>query len=221
MVALNFQNLQGVGLYTPQQAARLARMRTQTANQWLSGRNGKPAIHRYLDENEHDLLGFVDMIQMVGVRNVRRQKELSLQAIRNVVAVADSLGYPYPFARNCKVYKFGKEVVLKLPGEVLIGASGRLKFQHLMEPVLLPYLRELTFGSDGLVREYRPMPQILLSPSEAWGAPVVEHTGYTVETLVSSAIAEGSVEQAAEMCGVTVEQVQDALRYEEYLSGAA
>ena len=226
VVALSVQSedvLLQQGVYTRTQAAYLAKLRPQTLSAWFdaTGTRG-PAIRRMMPENADELISFVDLIQLFAVRAVRRQPTpVSMPKIRDVVSYAEQLGVSFPFAREIRVFLFGKDIVLKLPNEDMIGASGRIKNNYLMEPVLLPYLRDITFGADGLANEYRPLPGILMTPKKEWGAPMVEGSGYTVQTIVSAAQSEGSIEAAADMCGVTVEQVQQALRYEDYLGTIA
>jgi uncharacterized protein (DUF433 family) len=209
-----------IGVYTRQQAAYLSRVRAQTVNRWFE--DEAAALELRMPENDDGLVSFVDLIQLMAVREIRLKRRLSLQKIRTAVDKAKSFDVHFPFAREAtRVFLLGDDVVLKLPNGDLIQATGKTKKNYLMEPVVLPYLTDLTFDKEGLPYEYRPLPRILLTPAREWGAPVVETCNYTVQTLVAAVQAEGSIEAAADMCGVNPEDVRSALKYEDLLSGVA
>lgn len=210
-----------LGVYTRQHAAFLARLRPRTAAQWFDV--AAPVIQTQMPANDDGLVSFVDLIQLLGVAEIRRARKLSLNAIRGVVDKAwKEFGVQYPFARHeSKVFLLGQAVVLKLPTGDYVEVTGPTKHNYLMEPVVLPYLQDLTFGPDELPNEYRPLPGILLSPKREWGAPVMEESGYTVETLVRTVQTEGSIEAAADACGVTQDEIKKALRYNSFLAGVA
>lgn len=224
VMAADQSDLLKLGVYTRQHAAYLARLRPQTAARWfVDDEDARPAIHRQMPDNRDDLVSFVDLIQLLGVAEIRRARQLSLQMIRRVIEEARSkYNIDYPLARaDVKVSLFGNTVVLTLPNQDLVEVSGQTKRHYLMQPVVLPYLQDLRFGPDQLPDQYRPLPGILLTPAREWGAPVLEDSGYTVETLVRAVRAEGSIEAAADMCGVAVQEVRTALRYDSFLAGVA
>ncbi len=72
------------------------------------------------------LVSFVDLIQMLAVRAIRHKRNLSLQSIRAVARVAeDECGFNFPFAPDTQAFLFGKEVVLRLPDDTYITATGK------------------------------------------------------------------------------------------------
>jgi uncharacterized protein (DUF433 family) len=211
------------GAYTIPQAARLARVQTRTANSWFdSDQSRGPAVRLHMPENSEGLISFVDLVQLLGVREIRHHYHLALGKIRAALKTADELGIAYPFAQNSsRAFLLGDTIVFKMDDGNLVEATGRHAKAYLLEPVVLPYLTDLTFGPKGLACEYRPLDNILLTPKREWGAPVVESCGYTVGTLVDAVKGEGSIQRAAEMCGVTQGEVRSALRYEDLLLGIA
>ena len=211
------------GTYTLPQASRLARVHARTVSYWFDDDPARgPAIKRHMPKNEDDLISFVDLIQLVGVHTVRNKHDVSLQRIRQAVRKAESMGISFPFARvTVKAYLFGGEIVLETAEGDTIQATGKHARGYLMKPIVLPYLSDLTADPNGLPIEYRPIQNILLTPKRHFGAPIVESCDYAAQTLVSAVEAEGSIEAAADMCGVSVDEVRSALRYEEYLSGIA
>lgn len=225
MVALNGEKFGTAGLYSRGQIASLARVTTRTMSRWFApSENGRPAVAaRYLDGNEFDAFGFVDLIQLVAVRSIRLEaSHIPFDRIRQARADAERRGFKYAFASDLRFFGFGRDLFIKTKDGDLIGASGEYRSQQMLEPILQPYLVEFHFDAvSGLADEFRPLPGILLTPRESYGAPVVEGTGYTVETLVSTYRAEGDYERAARVCGVDEEKIRLAMRYENILCGRA
>lgn len=212
------------GIYTRRQAAYLARLRPQTASRWFDPTEKLgPAVRRHLTlVGDEPVVSFVELVQLMAVRAIRIDRDISLQKIREVVAQAEKIGLAFPLARNVRVFRWhNNQIVLRLPNGDFIEASGPTAHNYLFEPIILPYLDDITFNEEGLANVYRPKgyPGIVINPAMRWGAPVVESCGYTVETLVNAVTSEGTVERAARMCGVAEEEVKTAIRYEDFLRG--
>lgn len=224
MVAPSLQpDLLKHGAYTLPQAAKLSRVALRTVSYWFDPDVARgPAIQRYMPDNDDGLISFVDLIQLLGVHTIRAKHKISLQKIRQAIKKTGDLGVAYPFARNsARAFLWGDEIVIRTDDGDLVEATGKHARAFLIEPIVLPYLKDITYDDDGLAETYRPLENILLSPKRQWGAPVVESCSYSVQTLVTSVESEGSIDAAADICGVTVEEVRQALRYEDHLSGIA
>lgn len=223
MVALS-DNLQ-LGVYTRQQAAYLARLRPQTLSRWFDEDTGRgPAVRRQIPDDGTGVVSFVDLVQLMAVRSIRLARAISLQKIREATSKAEEMGFVFPLAlRGTKVFLLGETVVLQFADGSMLEATGKYAKHYVMEPVVLPYLEGLNFNDEGLPNEYRPKVAagVLLSPSRQWGAPIIERNNYTVATLVAAVRSEGSIEAAADMCDVPIEDIYTALRFEDFLSGAA
>lgn len=215
-----------LGVYTPDQAARLLGIREGMVKRWIYGSaaGGAALIPQY-PNHQGDLVTFVDLVQAMAVRQIRQSKALSLQKIRATIEAADKHGVNYPFARKHTTYVFHDDVVLRLNSGNLIQVTGKYKEQHLLEPIVQNYLDDMGFDDDGLVDEYVPMQQgfrkVVLKPTVNFGAPTVFPCGYTVRTLLDALDAEGSVESAANVCDVHHEDVRVAAAYENTLRNAA
>jgi hypothetical protein len=226
VVASGLADVLSGGIYTRSQAAHLARLRPQTLRRWFENSADRgPAVRKAAAQTlDGDTVSFVDMIQLMAVRAIRVKREVSLQKIRQATTVAEEAGFPFPLAReNTRIFLCGDTVFLKLPNDTMMEATGPHARHYVMEPVLLPYLRELTFDEEGMAKDYRPAvaPGVLLAPTRQWGAPIMERSNYTVSTLVSAAYAEGSIDAAARICGVPEDEVRIALQFEDFLRGAA
>ena len=224
------KNQLGIGLYTPQEAAMYARVRTQTLNRWLFGSNqGKSVVRPQIQPDGDRTVTFLDLIQSLAIRSIRTQykKLVSIQKIRAAAEIArDEYGVEFPFAQPHKTFviregKHAGEVVIQLTtGFVQI--TGKKKDQRLIGPIAELYLDQLVFDDDGYATEYRPWSSqdagsILMNPHQRFGEPLVEGCGYSACALWDATIAEGGVDAAASAYGVSPEHVKLACSYFDHL----
>jgi hypothetical protein len=216
---------QKLGVYLPEHAAGILGIRSDMVQRWLYGDNlGDPALFPQFPAHEGRLLTFIDLVQAMAIRDIRRKK-VSLQKIRATVEAAQRHNVMYPFARSHTTYVFTDDIVLRLNDGRLIQVTGKYKQQDLMEPVVQDYLDDIGFDVDGLASSYVPIRsgfrKVILTPTINYGAPTVLPCSYTVETLLNAVDAEGGVPEAAEICDVNEEDVHLAVRYEKSLRHAA
>ncbi|MEM8835094.1 MAG: hypothetical protein AAGD00_04660, partial [Planctomycetota bacterium] len=145
----------GIGLYSPREAARFARVRTQVFNRWFFGQSGssEPVLRAQLSDqsDEHRLVTFWDLVQAVGVRTLRHSElgaRVPLQHIRRIARVAEKeYELEYPFARQHKLFVFNNRVILLTESGDYIGLDPNIDKDQLYEgKIILPYLEELDFG---------------------------------------------------------------------------
>jgi uncharacterized protein (DUF433 family) len=227
VVAIASQNIFVEGLYTIDQAARLARLTPQTLRRWFDGSDErKPAAIRSFPKNDAGVVGFVDLIQALAIRAIRKERKLSLQKIRETIIMAREHGIDYPFARSHQTFLFADDVVIMLPDERLIQVTGKYKRQHLIKPVVELYLDDLCFNAEtGLASEYTPLKDgdmfISIKPTVKYGSPVVMPIGLTAGSLINAVDSEGSIKDAASAYGIDISYVKLALRYDDMLAGTA
>ena len=215
-------NLIHSGAYTLDQLAAFAGIgSTAKARRWLFGSNSGEAAVIPMYGRDESLSSFVDMVQLMAIRDIRLHRKISLDKIRETILVASGMGISYPFARKHQTYVFMDDVVIRLSDGSIVGATGKYRHDLLMEPIVERYMQDIGFDADGLAVEYTPMrdrgSRIVLSPKHRFGAPVVLPCNYTVETLVCAVQSEGSVLRAARTFGVDQADVRLALRYDESL----
>lgn len=227
LVANSQIQLPTIGLYTPEQAARLARLRTGTFKRWIDGNaSGEAALDRMMPHSESGVVSFVDFVQAMAIRAIRRERKLSLQKIRETVVEANRRGVQHPFARKHQTFLFNEDVVVKLDGGELIQVTGKYKDQQLIRPVVELYMDDLVYDDvDGLACRYTAWRDgdrsIVIDPKVKYGAPVVYPSGFTVGALLSAVDGEGSPSAAAEAFEIDEKDVKIALRYDDWLSGTA
>jgi len=207
-----------LGVYTPHQVAPLLGVHTSMVRRWVYGnQQGQAAFIPQCPEHQGEFVTFIDLVQILAIRQIRRKRLLSLAKVRATVEYAHKHDVTYPFARRHRAYVFNDDVVLRLNDGRLIGATGKYKEQDLIEPVLKEYMKEVSFNSVGIADRYTPMVRygrnISLSPESHFGAPVVSPCNLAVETLLNAVDAEGSIERAALACRVQEPDVRIAVEY--------
>lgn len=227
MVPVADRTFLGIGLYTPTEAAFYARVHTSTMTRWIHGnRRGEPVVSAKLPGDPERTITFLDLVQALAIRAIRREHHVPLAKIREAVNHAqERYGIEHPFAMRHETYLFGKEVHIEVPDVGLVQVSGRHKDQIAMRKVAELYMDDLTFTGEGLASCYcafeRNGRKIVIDPSRRLGQPLIESCGYTAQALLDACRTEASVEAAVEICGVDREDVELAIRYEDYLLGPA
>jgi uncharacterized protein (DUF433 family) len=219
------------GIYTPQQVARYARLRTQTVNRWVYGNDSGPAaIRASMPEEKGRFITFLDFTQTLALRAIRLadpQSRISLQKVRKVVDLASQMGIEYPFARRHTTWLFDDDIVLRMDDDgTLIQITGKYRNHQLMQPVIELYGEDLVYNADtGLAELYSPFEykgnRIVFDPTRRFGEPMVEGSGYSVDALVDAAQSEGGVENASQAFGVDQDAIRAAQRFDDWLRGAA
>lgn len=209
---------QGVGLYTPQEAAMYARMNTRTLTDWFF--NEKRFRAPQISEGAK-MIGFLDLVEALAIRNLRFHHNISFQVIREAVSNAKELfDSDYPFAdRDHRPVLVGSElnIIHRDSPETLVAISGGNVGQSSIKNLIEPWMLDIEFDQKGIAKAYRPYAYkdqtIVLDPEMNFGSPVVENCNYPAETLWHSARAEGSFEAVAEEYEIPVACVEIAVRF--------
>ena len=227
-MTLAAESLIETGIYTPKQAARYARLRSQTLSRWVHGTSGgEPALRAELQDDPDRFVTFVDFVQAMAIRAIRREKEIPLQTIRNVVDKAwHDYNVKYPFAVRHTTYRFGDDIVLRLSDDRIVQLTGEYKDHQLINEVVEEYAEDLYYDPEtGLACRYEPMAYrgrtIVLDPKVKFGQPTVQPCGYAVDVLVNARLSEGSVARAASAYGLHMDDIRIAQRYHDWLLGVA
>jgi len=216
-----------MGLYTPSEAAYLARVSTQMMKRWIHGsKSGIAAVRAQLTDDSEKMITFLDFIQTLAIRAIRKDNthRITLQKIREFIRVAkDEYGIDYPFARRHTTYAFNDDIVLSLSGEEsrIIQITGRYKNQDMIRPVVELYMEDLSYDPSGLARKYTPFSyhnrEIIINPEIRFGEPILYPSGISAFALTDAARSEGSIEAAAEAYEVDRDDIIASLKYEDYL----
>jgi len=219
-------NLVEHGAYTIAQLATFAEIRHWSkVKRWLFGSStGAAALEPFAPDPE--IVSFVDLAQVMAVRNILAKRQVSLQRIREAIQTATEHGVRYPFAQKHQAWvQPSGHVAIRLENGLVIGATGKNKHHGFIEKYAVHPVDDLGFDASGMASSYTPEHEkgrkIVLRPGVRFGAPVVVPCGYTVETLVCAVEAEGSILKAARVVGVDQGDIRLAIRYDERLNRIA
>lgn len=207
----------GVGLYTIPEAGRLVHAKPATVRSWVQkGLAPEPIVRRF---GETTIVSFQDLISL---RVVRRLTEHGI-SLRQVRAAEDYLrrewSFERPFATQ-RILTDGRSILAFLEEREEPTSVDR-RGQEVIPEVIREDLVDVTFGNDRRAASWRPRTGVLLRPDLQFGAPCVEGTRIPTRTLQGFRLAGDSLEFIAESYGLRLEQVRDALDYEESLEEAA
>lgn len=214
------------GFYTVSEAVRLlGAENAQRIVRWFqpTASGGEPVILRQYQKlgREHEL-SFLDLLEVRFVEHFRRHK-ISLQALRVAAKNArEELGVSHPFATsNVKFQTDRKQVFLETAKE-----TGDKFFLNLMTKQIEIYefteqflARDLEFDLSGLARLWRPTPdtspRVIVSPTFAFGQPVISERHIPTSTLYRTWKAEdGAIDAVADWHSVTPDDVRQAVLFE-------
>lgn len=210
------------GLYSLPEAARYAKMHPNTLKTWFGAVSDRvPLRESEIDSPDFRAITFWDLIEAVAIRSFRVDYNISFHKIREALKNAKAEHkIDHPFAhRNHKTVVIGKDLHIFLPedAENPVQLTGKLHGQKSMKPCIEAYMKDLEFDVAGMARLYTAFrykdQEVILTPKFHFGEPAMRENGYTAETLYRAAVAEGSLERAAELYEVTVDSVDAAYRY--------
>ena len=219
------KHLLGIGIYTPTEAAYYARVQPQTITRWLHGsRSGQPVVRAQLNGDAEKIVTFLDFVQALAIRAIRRDYKLPLQTIRDAVNYARKrYGVDYPFATRHQTFLFGRAVMIDLPGRrELTQISGKQKDQLVSRQIAEPYMLDLTYKNDLAVR-YQAFERrgryVIMDPRVRFGQPLVAPNHHPVHVLLGAYRSEGSAPAAARVLDADEDDVLLAIAYDDYLRG--
>lgn len=231
------------GVYPLKEAARLAHMPTQTASRWIKGNKynykgelrqtrGVPSLSERFytagtaNNRGAPVLDFEELLTLLLVRAFQT-RGLSIQRIKKAAERAqERYGVQNPFVT--KQFKSdGSKVFIDLAPsahgkerQLIDLLSDQRQFREVVEPSLF---EDVVFvGSRA--GEWWPLGRtndVVVAPDRQGGAPHISGTGVRTDVVSDMVDAEGGGEEgttaAAEWFGLTLAQVKNAIRFEEWL----
>jgi len=168
--------------------------------------------------NTKGILTFPDLVELRCVKLFAHHRVPLGTIVRIAHALARKIG-PYPFTRE--------DVVPAGRGLVARDLEGGLTDLETGQRVLAefePFLRSSMVYQDRIVSKWYPLTKeysVAVSPYMAMGLPVIEGTGIRSDVVYSSYVAEQEDPEAvASEFGISVEQVELAVRFEREITAA-
>jgi hypothetical protein len=205
----------GTGLYTIAEAALYARVNERLLRRWIFGTEERKAVFDPQFGSQEKLISFLDLIQTLAIREIRRQENVPLLKFRQAIKKAKrDYGVSYPFAREHYTYLLGKELVIKLGDGEYVEASGKHAGQPLLKGIVEMYLKDLTFGGTGLAESYNIFTsqdhvKIVMNPDRRFGEPLLP-SGYSAQCIWDAIKVEGGIDNAAKAYGISKEEATAA-----------
>lgn len=215
-------------LYPVSEAARLAGIKTTTLRSWLKGyervqgsrRVEAPPVLDLTVATPTDGLSFINLIEVVALGRFR-EAGVSLQKVRKALRYVEAeLGATHTLASQLILtdgadlfWKYQQREQDPEPHIVNISRGGQKVFPQ----VVANYLREIEFGTDRFAERWWPEVghrEVVVDPAKGFGAPTIATTGIRTEDVFQRFEAGECVLPLAEDFGLTVGQVEAAIRAE-------
>lgn len=206
-------------IYNYAEADRLGAVSRGTSKRWLEGYkyklgdvvNIRPPISTAGDRHEAGGVSFVDLVEVIAISGLRQW--YSPNVIRQIVTECEDLfGTRYPLASH-QFETDGHELYVNRMG-ILVGLLGR-KWETAWHEMLEPFLMRLDYRGELAARWY-PLGRdasVVIDPEYGFGLPVIDGTGFRTE-IIAERFEHESEEEIADDLGISMIQVQDALRFE-------
>jgi uncharacterized protein (DUF433 family) len=201
-------------LYTFAEVARLIDVPRSTLTAWTDG-----VVTAFPGEARGPRIPFIGLAEALMFDAIRKSG-VSVRRIRPALAALESeLGLAHVLASK-KLYTDGAEVLYdfataKDPGDddpaLVVVRNG----QHVFVDIVRNQLKRVEFDGEGLatrihVPAYKS--DVLCDPKRSFGRPIFAHGGSRVEDVLSRFQSGESIGELTEEFGLTMEEIEDALR---------
>lgn len=212
-------------VYGMSQAARLLNLRTDALRRWIDGYERAGTSYAPVIREERTGIDTVTWGEFVEAGYLReyRARQVSLQYLRPVISILrEELGVRYPLA-TLKPYTSGRSLALKVQKQVGLDPSlnivvlGRDGSLHLTDAAVA-FLEKVDFADSGTrdARRLYPLGRtvpVVLDPDHGFGEPTLA-SGARTEVVAELVAAGEPRERVATVYGVTLDDVDAAVRYE-------
>jgi len=219
----------GKGIYPVPDAARLAKVTPRRIRYWLGRRDPERAKSTHspgLWSGQHEpiddkfVLGFLDL-QEVRFVDAFLRAGVSWRVLRRAHEIArQRYATQHPFCTRQFTTDGGQIIEIARRG-------GRLEWeetapgQRIFPSVVAPFLKQLEFAKAGELVRWWPLGtqrRVVLDPVRQFGQPIVSTAGVRTEVLFLAVKAGTPERQVAEWFDVEVEEVRDAVEFEQNLA---
>jgi uncharacterized protein (DUF433 family) len=207
------EELLGVGLYTPAEAAAYIHVQPAKLQRWVHGTPRREPLVMAEFPEHREVVSFLDMVQSMAIRDMRREHP--------------DIDKPFAQRHDTYIIETTKQVGFRLPGDDpdhVMQVSGEHKGNYVHARMLDKYLKVLEFDSNGTANRYIPLKgsgnrRVVLDPAVRLGQPRVEPSGLLVEALVEALDVEGHADEVAWWYEIDREQVLLAAKYWRRIGG--
>jgi uncharacterized protein (DUF433 family) len=227
---MDAESIIGVGVYTVPEASRLTGVPRARIRRWLRGyefgrdntrRRSAPVWRAQLAPIDRSVaLGFLDLMEVRFV-DAFLKAGLTLGTIRKAAKLASELvGQSHPFSTQ-KFRTDGRRVFAELRhrerGDKTLYDLERKQF-GIYDFIVPSLLEGIEFDSEGQAARWYPdkvtAPRVVIDPNRQFGQPIVDLGGVQTSALADAFRAEGSIERVARWFELSVEAVEQAVKFE-------
>lgn len=226
MKVRSLDQLVGIGLYTPAEAARLAAVPAAKISRWLTGHTVKGRFYEPLWRSQIDLkdgkvyLGFRDLME-VRVADALMNVGVSAIRVRAAIEMAREVyGLDHPLSTESFRHN-GRDIFMRVIERDANGTEredllNTFRRQYEFAAVVEPSLKHIEFDHAGTPRLWWPRgkgTQIVVDPGRSFGQPI--ETSSSVPTSILAAAGEHQgVELAAKAYDVSVAAIRRSMKFE-------
>jgi uncharacterized protein (DUF433 family) len=214
----------GEGIYRPREAARLIGLTPQDVLRWTrgSGPNAPiwPAHYQFMKDATE--ISFLDLIELRAVRTLRLGG-ISIQSIRYAIQLAkEKFGIERPLS-TVQFKTDGPEILMdavEQDGE-LVSLARKRPGQKVFRRIVDQSVSGLEYEKSRLMR-WRPQAatHVVIDPSRAFGAPIVDGLGVSTEVLFREWDRSRNYRYVSRLYEVPEHLVRDAVHFEDSLNRA-
>jgi uncharacterized protein (DUF433 family) len=226
------QPLQEVPAYGLKEAAHYLQIPVTTLRSWVAGRYYETETGRILfkplvitAQKDPYVLSFINLVEVHVLNAIRRQHHISVKKIRSAIAYLSQESQSiHPLADHA-FETDGMNLFIQKYGQLInISQAGQLAMKELLKT----HLRRIERDTSGFpVKLYlftrgndlKKQPKaVVIDPRISFGRPVLSGTGISTSLIAERFWAGESVEELAEDYGLTLSQIQEAIRCESFSS---
>jgi uncharacterized protein (DUF433 family) len=216
-------------LYTVTEAARVIGVPPSTLATWTKGYTriqgdrpvivGEAVVTAFPAEGRCPSIPFIGLAEAMVLAAVRRSG-VPMQRVRPAIAALErEIGISHALASR-KLYTDGAEVLYdftaeQVDAEVVASLVVVRNGQRVFADVIREQLQRIQFGADGyanLIHVPAYKSEVVCDPLRSFGRPIFVHGGTRVDDVIARFQTGESIEELTEEFGVSIADVEDALR---------
>lgn len=221
------QAILGNGIYGLPEASRLLGVSRPRAAAWFRKWHGSDQPSLFVSDYadfKHPAISFLDLVDAAASITLINKHHVSVQMVRRLHRrLSRAWKTKHPFAHEEFTDQSGRQVFCTLASED--GETRLLEIlenQYAIPQVLLPFLNRVEYNRDTKMAQVLTlMGRVVADPRRRLGKPIVKGTGLQTAILSECYAATSSYDAVADWYNVSIEDVEEAVRFETEFSGIA
>jgi len=218
-----------VPAYSYADASRYLGIPDDTIRAWFRGtsKSGEPAFLPVLElaDRSQPFLSFENLVEAHVLGALRRHHRIKMRRVRDAIAfIARAWGTSHPLARKEMLTDGCQLLVEEYPGLVSASEGGQLALRRILDPYLQRIERDPAGAAIRLFppsrRDVAASPRVVcIDPSVQFGRPCIIGSGIPTEEIHDRWQAGDPVSEIARDFDRPIDEVEEAVRYEDTVRG--